>query len=142
MNGTIHTLLTILKHDIASAAETELGALCFNANEGQVMRLTFAEMVQVQTPTPIHYDNSTANQITSGTIKRQCSRAMNMCFFWIAYQADHQNFKVLWAPVQENLGDYSTKHHSEAHHRNVRPFYLHAPQSPQYLQRALASSAL
>ena len=137
MNGAIPTLLTILKHDIALAAEAELGALCFNANEGKVMRLTFTEMVQVQTPTPIHYDNTTANQITNGTIKRQFSCAMEMRLFWIAYQADHQNFKVLWAPVQVNLGDYSTKHHSEADHRNIRPFYLHAPQSPQYLQRAL-----
>ena len=106
------------------------------------MRLTLAEMGHAHPPTLIQTDNATANSIANGTIKHQCSRAMDMRFFWIADQADQRNFKVLWAPGQENLGDYSTKHHLVAHHRIVHPFYLHTPQSPRYLQRALAPSVL
>ena len=142
LNGAIHTLCAILKHVVASAAEAELGALFINAKEGKVLRLTLEEMGHTQPPTPIHTDNTTASGIANGTIKRQRSRAMDMRFFWIADQADQRHFKVIWRPGLENLGDYPTKHHSAAHHRNVRPFYLHTAQSPRYLQRALAPSVL
>ena len=40
------------------------------------------------------------------------------------------------------IADYQSKHHTGAHHRNVRPWYLHQENSPKYLPRAKAPSTL
>ena len=42
-----------------------------------------------------------------------------------------------WHPGKENLGDYASKHHEAAHHKMVRPIYLHEENSPLVLERAL-----
>ncbi len=47
-----------------------------------------------------------------------------------------------WHPGQENLANYQSKHHTGAHHTKVRPWYLHEPNSPRELPRALKPSAL
>ena len=140
LNGAILTNCTILKCVAASAAEAELGALFLNALEAKIMRLTLEEMGHPQPPTPIHCDNSTAVGITSNTIKRQRSRAMNMRYFWLLCHEAHKLFKINYHPGQENLGDYASKHHTGAHHRRVRPFYLHTDQSPRLLPRAARPS--
>jgi len=140
LNGAILTNCTILKCVAASAAEAELGALFLNALEAKIMRLTLEEMGHPQPPTPIHCDNSTAVGITSNTIKRQRSRAMNMRYFWLLCHEAQKLFKINYHPGQENLGDYASKHHTGAHHRRVRPFYLHTDQSPRLLPRAARPS--
>jgi hypothetical protein len=142
LNGNIHTLCGILKHVVSSASEAELAALFMNAREGKIMRLTLIEMKHPQPATPIHTDNTTADGIVNGTVKRQRSRAMDMRYYWIVDQSDQGYFKVVWAPGLENLGDYPTKHHDAKHHKRVRPFYLHEVNSPRYLPRALPPSVL
>ena len=48
LNGAVHTLCKILKFVAsASAVEAELGALFMNAKQGQIMRLTLEEMVEI-----------------------------------------------------------------------------------------------
>jgi hypothetical protein len=74
-------------------------------------------------------DNSTANGILNGTVKQQRSRAMDMRFYWMKDRTQQGQFNVLWAPGRDNLADYFTKHHSPAHHRLMRPQYLHEPKS-------------
>jgi hypothetical protein len=51
-------------------------------------------------------------------------------------------FEICWHPGQENLADYQSKHHTEAHHRNAGPWYLHQENSPKILTRAVAPSTL
>jgi hypothetical protein len=110
LNGAIHVISTILKFVAASAAEAELGALFVNAKEGRIIRLILHELGHPQPPTPICYDNSTAAGIANNTIKRQRSRSMEMCYFWIADQVASKQFAVHWHPGLENMGDYYTKH--------------------------------
>ena len=88
LNGNIHTLCGILKHVVSSASEAELAALFMNAREGNIMRLTLIEMKHPQPATPIHTDNTTADGIVNGTVKRQCSCAIDMCYYWIVDQSD------------------------------------------------------
>ena len=97
------------------SSRSSIRSIIYNAKEVKVLRLTLEEMGDAQPPTPIRTDNTTASGIANGTIKRQRSRAMDMRFFWIADQADQRNFKVLWAPGQENLGDYSKKNITRRH---------------------------
>ena len=62
---------------------------------------------------------------------------MEMQYFFSCDQVERGIFKVEWHPGLENMGDYHSKHHTAAHHRHVRPFYLHEPTSPTELLRAL-----
>jgi hypothetical protein len=142
LNGAIFDLCTILKMVAASAAEAELGALFMNAKEGRILRLTLHELGHPQPPTPIHCDNATAAGIANGTVKKQRSRSMEMRYFYICDQVENHEFDVRWHPGQENLGDYASKHHDSRHHQRVRPVYLHEPNSPTVLPRALTPSAL
>ena len=67
---------------------------------------------------------------------------MEMRFFWISDKVAQDMYKLSWHPVQENLSDYQSKHHTGAHHTAVCPWYLHMDDSPKELPRALAPSAL
>jgi hypothetical protein len=55
---------------------------------------------------------------------------MDMRFYWVKDRVEPQQFKVGWAPGNTNLGDYFTRHHSPAHHKRMRPYYLHDKHSP------------
>ena len=44
------------------------------------------------------------------------------------------NSEFFWDRGIQNLADYFSKHHSGAHHRQVRPIFLHTKQSPDSLQ--------
>jgi hypothetical protein len=78
LNGAIHITSTILRLVAASAAEAKLGALFLNAQEAKVLCLTMNKLGHPQPPTPIHIDNTTTIGIVNNTIKRQCSRTMEM----------------------------------------------------------------
>ena len=142
LNGAIYAFCGILKFVVASAAEAELGALFLNAKEGKIIRLILAELGHPQPPTPIHCDNKTAAGIANNTVKKQRSRSMEMRFFYIADQVSRGLFDVQWHPGQENLADYFTKRFDGRHHQEVRPWYLHMPNSPHELSRAAAPSTL
>jgi hypothetical protein len=119
----------ILKHVVSSAAKAEVGATFLNGKEAVVIRTTLAEMGHPQPTTPMQVDNSTANGILNGTVKQQRSCAMDMRFYWMKDRTQQGQFNVFWAPGRDNLADYFTKHHSPAHHRLMRPQYLHEPRS-------------
>jgi hypothetical protein len=75
-------------------------------------------------------------------VKRQRSSTMEMRFFWVGHKEAQNIYEISWHPGQENLADYQSKHHTGAHQRNVRPWYLHQENSPRFLPRAIAPSTL
>ncbi len=126
-NGAILDIAKILKHVVSSAAEAEVGATFLNGKEAVVIRTTLAEMGHPQPATPMQVDNCTANGILNGTVKQQRSCAMDMRLYWMKDRTQQGQFNVFWAPGRDNLADYFTKHHLPAHHRLMRPQYLHEP---------------
>jgi hypothetical protein len=141
LNSAIHMLCTILRFIATSAAEAELGALFLNAKEAKIMRLTLEELGHLQPPTPIHIDNSTTVGIVNNTVKRQKTRSMEMCYFWLLDGKIQNLFSFRYHPGFENLADYPSKSHPGSHHQAVRPYYLHMPDSPRFLQRAAKPSS-
>ena len=141
LNGNIQITSAILKLVAASAAEAELGALFLNAQEATIIRLILHELGHPQPPTPIHIDNTTTVCIVNNTIKRQRSRSMNMRYFWLLDGEAQRMFKFSQHPGLENLGDYPSKEHVGGIHKHVRPYYVHMPNSPTHLARALKPSA-
>ena len=142
LNGAFFTLCALLRSVVASAAEAELGALFLNCKQAAIFRVTLEEMGHPQPPIPINCDNSTAVGIANNTVKRQRSRAMEMHFFWVEDAVEQGKFDIKYFPGKENLADYQSKHHSGAHHRAVRPWYLHEASSVRVLPRACKPSTL
>lgn len=140
LNGAINVICSTLKFVAASAAEAELGALFHNAKEAKILRITLEELGHKQPPTPIHIDNSTTVGIVNNTIKRQKSRSMEMRYFWLLDGSVQKLFDFQYHPGLENLADYPSKHHTGSHHMEVRPYYVHMPNSPRYLVRAAKPS--
>jgi hypothetical protein len=60
LNGAFHTLCSILRFVVASAAEAELQMLFRNCQEGMIFSLTLEDLGHLQTENPIHCDNTTA----------------------------------------------------------------------------------
>ena len=134
LNGPIHTVCHILNNIMASAAESEVGALFVNAQDIVPIRTTLIELGHPQPPTPIQTDNSTAAGFANDTIKQKRSKAMDMRFYWLKDREQQGQFRIFWRPGTENLGDYHTKHHPTSHHRLMRSTYLHTtPQKQTYL---------
>jgi hypothetical protein len=147
---------------MASVTEAELSAIYYNCQTGIIFCLTLMDMghPKPKTPvhcdnamalmdmghpkpkTPVHCDNAMAVGIANNTIKRQCSRSMEMRFFWIGDKVAQGMYRLCWYPSQENLADCQSKHHTGLHHIAVRPWYLHMNNSPRVLPRAARPSAL
>ena len=119
LNGAVHIACTVLKLVAASASEVELGALFHNAQEAKVMRLILTELGHPQPPTLIHINNTTTVGIVNNTIKRQKSWAMEIRYFWLLDHKAQSQFSFHCQPGQENLGDYTTKHHLADIHQHV-----------------------
>ena len=100
LNITIFTLYTILKFFAALSAEAESNALFLNAKETKIIRLMLHKIRHPKPPTPIHCDNATSAGISNGTIKRQHSQSMEMCYFYICDLVKNKAVQVLWHPGQ------------------------------------------
>jgi hypothetical protein len=78
LNGAFHTLCSILRFVVASAAEAELRSLFLNCQEGLVFKTTLEDLGHPQPKIPVHCNNATDTGIAPDTIKRQQLRAMEM----------------------------------------------------------------
>jgi hypothetical protein len=78
-----------------------------------------------QPTTLVQTDNSTACGIANDNIKQQRSRSIDMRFYWVRDRKQQGHFDIIWHPGKTNLADYYSKHHSAAHHQDMRSTYLH-----------------
>ena len=126
-NGPIHTISSIMKNVMSSAAEAEIGAIFINCKDSEPIRTALFEMGHEQPPTPIQTDNNTATGFLNETIKQKRTKAIDMRFFWVIDRIKQNHFRVYWKSKSENLADYFTKHHSPAHHQRMRKHFIHEP---------------
>ena len=115
-----------MRNVVASAAESELGALFLNGQKAVPIRTTLLELGHPQPPTPIRTDNSAACGIVNDNVRKNKSRSMDMRFFWIRDRVNQGQFLVYWGPGKDNLGDYYTKHFPPSHHIESRSTF-HPP---------------
>ena len=123
-NGAILNIAHIIKHVMSSATEAELAALYIMAREAVYIRIILQEMGHQQPPTPIQTDNAMADAVVNGKITPKRTKAMDMRFHWLRDRECQQQFKFFWRPGKTNYADYWTKHHSAAHHVNMRKEFL------------------
>jgi hypothetical protein len=129
-NGPLLCHITVLKHVVSSVAEAEFVARFVNSREVTVTRTTLAEMGHNQDAIELKTDTTTADGIINNTVQQKRSKAMDMRLYWVKDRVEQDQFNVGWAPGDTNMGDYFTKHHSPAHHKCMRPYYLHDKYSP------------
>jgi hypothetical protein len=124
-NGAVHILSTIMRQVLASALESEIGGIFYNAQECVPMRQTLEALGHPQPPTEITTDNEVADGIINDRVKQRRSKAIDMRFYWVRDRVRQGQFRIHWRSGQENLADYFTKHHPVAHHRAIRKVYFH-----------------
>ena len=78
--------------------------------------------------------------IANRTVKRQCSRSMEMRYFWVYDKVAQGAYAIRLHPGKENLADYQSKHHVGAHHKAVCPWYLYKENFPLVLPWATRPS--
>ena len=123
-NGAVHNVAQIIKTVMSSAAEAELGALYINCREAIPARHLLKAMGHKQPPTPMQTDNSDALGVATNKIHPKRTKAMDMRFHWLRCGTNQRQFQTYWRAGPTNKGDYVTKHHAAAHHKNVRADYL------------------
>ena len=100
-------------------AKAELGGLYIKAREAVNIRQILEAMSHPQPKTPIQTDNSTAEGVINNKVQPKRTKAMDMRFHWLRDRAAQRQFRFFWRPGKLNMGDYWTRHHPAAHHRNV-----------------------
>jgi hypothetical protein len=133
-NGPLLCHTTVLKRVVSSVAEAEFRALFVNAKEVTDKRTTLSEMGHKQDATDLATDDTTTDGIINNTVQQKRSKGMDMRFYWVKDRVEQKQSNVGWAPGDTNLGDYFTKHHSPAHHKRMRRYYLHDKHSPMIRQ--------
>jgi hypothetical protein len=122
-NGAILNIAHIIKNVMSSATEAELAALYIMVREAVYIRIILEEMGHKQPP-PIQTDNAMADAVINGKIQPKCTKAMDMRFHWLRDRECHNQFKFYWRPGKTNCANYLTKHHTAAHHVNIRAEFL------------------
>ena len=123
-NAAVLNTANLIKTVMSSAVEAEMGAICLNAREAIPARNALIEMGHPQGRTPIQTDNSTAEGVCNKNMQCKRSKSCDMRFFWIRCKESRKMFRVYWRPGRTNLANYFTKHHTAAHHVNLRPEFL------------------
>ena len=134
-NGAVHTVATIIKAVMSSAAEAEIGAMFVNARAAVPARRTLEEMGHPQPKTPMQTDNAAAHMVVTNNVQPKRTNSMDMRFHWLRDRAAQKQFRYYWRPGPKNLGDYHTKHHPGSHHVNMRGEFLSPPGILEDLRR-------
>ena len=136
LNGVFHMLCLILLFVVASAAEAKLGALFLNCKEGMIFQLVLEDLGHPQPKTPVHCNNATAAGIAKNSTKRQCSRAMEMRYFWTSHKhtmcilLNGTPAKKIWRTIRINitLGHTTLQCAHITFMRKTPPWYYHGQQ--------------
>ena len=78
-------------------------------------------MAPPQGPAPIKTDNTTADGIISKRMKAKHLKGADNRLCWMKDRVKQGEFDICWESAETNLADHTSKHHSPAHHQQVRP---------------------
>ena len=119
LNAPILVVYKTLRHVVSSAAEAETAGVFINAQIALPTRHALECLGHQQPSTPIKSDNSTTTGFVNNNTHQKRSKSWDMRFHWLKGRAEQGQFKICWAPGDENWADYFTKHHSPTHHKTI-----------------------
>ena len=123
-NGSVHILCKIIDAVMSSAQEAEIGAAFLNAKDIIPIRQALIEMGHPQGPTPVQFDNRTANDLINGDSQQCRSKHMDMRFHWLLDRQHQKQLHFHWKKGELNKAGYVTTHHPAKHHQAVRSIYV------------------
>ena len=59
--------------------------------------------------------------MTNETMVNKMPKSMNMRLWWLRCRYSQEHFCYYWAPGNQNLANYSIKHHPPLYHLTHRP---------------------
>ena len=83
LNVTVLVNSKIINTKMSSVQESKTGSGFINGRYAVPLRNALHEMVHIQGPAPILFDNIVANGIITGTVVKRRYKAMDMIFCWI-----------------------------------------------------------
>ena len=92
-NGTVLTILQIIKMVMSSTAEAELGALFVNTRESVYMRKIFKEMGHKQDQTTMQTYKSTAEGVIRKNTQPKRTKSLDMRFHWLRDRESQEQFR-------------------------------------------------
>ena len=120
LNGPVLTISHIIKNVMSPAAEAELSGLFICAKAMIPLRNTLMEMGWPQPLSPVQCDNYTVTGVTNKTMVNKMLKSMDMRLWWLRCRYSQEHFRYYWAPGNQNLADYSTKHRPPLYHFSHR----------------------
>ena len=120
-NPPFFVLCQLLRHVVASAAESETAGTFFNAREIIHLRRHLIALGHPQPPTVLKTDNSTTAAFIHKNMKLKKSKSWDMRFFWLRDAELLKQLVVKWARGTTNKADYFTKHFPPSYHVRMRP---------------------
>ena len=90
LNGTVYCEYCLINVTMASAAESEVGALFYNTRNIMPMRTKLQKLEHLQPQIPIKTDNTTTLGVVTKAIKIRLTKAMDMGFHWIHDQINQK----------------------------------------------------
>ena len=120
LNGPVLTIAQIIRNVMSSAAEAELSDLFICAKAMIPLRNTLIEMGWPHPPSPVQCDKSTVTGVTNKTMVTKILKSMEMHLWWLRCRYYQEHFRYYWAPGNQTLADYSTKHHPPLYHLSHR----------------------
>ena len=112
---------------VASAVESEIGGILVNAHFAIPIRHTIIALENLQSPTPLKTENSTAYKFAHNDTKQRMSKSWDIRYNWLRDRSVIQKLlDIYWDKGTNNLADYFTKYHAPAHHKAMRPVYIHS----------------
>jgi hypothetical protein len=65
-----------------------------------------------------------ADRVIKGKVQPKQTKAMDMILHWLRDWECQQQFCMYWQPSKLNYANNWTRHHPEAHHRNMQKEFL------------------
>ena len=59
--------------------------------------------------------------MTNKTMVNKMLKSMDMHLWWLRCRYSQEHFRYYWAPGNQNLAEYSTKHHPPVYHLTHQP---------------------
>lgn len=126
VNGALLIECKTLRHVVASSAEAETAGLFHNSQVALPIHYMLTQLSHPQPKTPMKTDNLMSNKFIHNNITTQRrSKSWDMRYYWLRDKESQKLFEFYWAPSEENLADYHTKHHTAKYHTEVRGTYVH-----------------
>ena len=93
-NGPVLTKCQTIRIVMASAAESETGAIFLNGQQAVPIRTNLTNMGHPQPPTPIKTDSASSYGIPTGNMRQKRYKAFDMRFHWIRCRIKQNQFPL------------------------------------------------